>query len=143
MDCAITSLGCPPFKRKDVGSNPSRSATIIIGASPSWSKAWDFDSRNPWFESRRACHCTKILLTSFNGRTLGCGPGDAVFDSPSQDHSSFPRGVKLKRTSAGLQNRKLQVRGLPPLPVLGSASVEILSATKNAAIKGEKSLSTR
>src|SRR5882672_8567008 len=25
---------------------------------------------------------TKILLTSFNGRTLGCGPGDAVFDSP-------------------------------------------------------------
>lgn len=25
------------------------------------------------------------LLTSFNGRTLGCGPGDAEFDSPSQD----------------------------------------------------------
>jgi hypothetical protein len=24
-------------------------------------------------------------LTSFNGRTLGCGPGDAEFDSPSQD----------------------------------------------------------
>ena len=81
---------------------------------------------------------TKFLLTSFNGRTLGCGPGDAVFDSPSQDQSSFPMGVKLKRTSAGLQNRKLQVRGLPPLPVLGSVSVEILSATKNAAIKVRK-----
>jgi len=25
------------------------------------------------------------LLISFNGRTLGCGPGDAEFDSPSQD----------------------------------------------------------
>ena len=25
------------------------------------------------------------FLTSFNGRTLGCGPGDAEFDSPSQD----------------------------------------------------------
>jgi hypothetical protein len=25
------------------------------------------------------------LLISFNGRMLGCGPGDAEFDSPSQD----------------------------------------------------------
>ena len=25
------------------------------------------------------------LLISFNGRTLGCGSGDAEFDSPSQD----------------------------------------------------------
>lgn len=43
------------------------------------------------------------FLTSFNGRTLGCGPGDAEFNSPSQDQ-------------AGLQNPMSTVRFSQPVP---------------------------
>jgi hypothetical protein len=52
------------------------------------------------------------LLISFNGRTLGCGPGDAEFDSPSQDQ--IP--VLVQWQNAGLQNPMSTVRFSQPVP---------------------------
>lgn len=119
---------------KITGSNPVGSA--IAGASPSGSKAPDFDSGYRWFESSRAYQTDRsasregLLLITANrtvrNRYERPFPSGLVYqlgrllveqENTGQHRGPGPiQGVKLKWTSAGLQNQRLQVRGLvlPP-----------------------------
>lgn len=124
---------------KITGSNPVGSA--IFGRVAKLVKAPDFDSGYRWFESSRASKSVRSasregLLPITADRTvrnryerpfhsdLVYQPGRLLVEQEDtgQHRGSGPyQGVKLKWTSAGLQNQWLQVRGLALPPSLAGS----------------------
>ena len=63
---------------------------------------------------------TTSLLISFNGRTLGCGPGDAEFEFSQ----SGPDTGLVQWQNAGLQNPMSTVRFSQPVPIFFALQID-------------------